>query len=57
MTPLATILLGNFTVVVLVCGGAERPASSSELQDLQQQQAGHGAEAFLQQEGIPKQKE
>lgn len=50
----ATILLGNFTVVVLVCGGAERPASGSELQDLQQQQTGHGAEAFLQQEAISK---
>lgn len=49
---LKTILLGNLTVVVLVCGGAEQPSSSSKLQEFQQQQAGHGAEAFLQQEPI-----
>lgn len=50
---LATILVSNFTVVVLVSGAAEQPASSSELQDLQQQQTGHGGEALLQQEAVP----
>lgn len=44
---LATILISYFTVVVLVGGAAEQPASSSELQDLQQQQTGHGGEALL----------
>lgn len=39
---LATILVSNFTVVVLVGSAAEQPAAGPELQDLQQQQTGHG---------------
>lgn len=50
---LATILVCNFTVVVLVRRAAQQPASCSEFQDLQQQQAGHGGEALLQQEAVP----
>lgn len=54
---LSTILVSNFTVVVLVGGAAEHPAASPELQDLQQQQTGHGGEALLEQESIPQQEE
>lgn len=36
---------------------AQQPASCSEFQDLQQQQAGHGGEALLQQEAVPQQEE
>lgn len=53
----ATILVSDFAVVVLVCGVAEQPATGSELQDLEQQQTGHGGEAFLQQEAVPQQEE
>lgn len=54
---LVTILVSNFTVVVLVGGAAEHPASSPELQDLQQQQTGHGGQALLEQEAVPQQEE
>lgn len=54
---LLTILVSNFTVVVLVGGAAEHPAASPELQDLQQQQTGHGGETLLEQESIPQQEE
>lgn len=50
---LATILVCDFAVVVLVRCAAQQPASGSELQDLQQQQTGHGGEALLQQEAVP----
>lgn len=50
---LATILVCNLAVVVLVRRAAQQPASCSELQDLQQQQTGHGGEALLQQETVP----
>ncbi|KAG7243598.1 hypothetical protein INR49_011155 [Caranx melampygus] len=54
---LTTGLIRNFTVVVLVGGAAEHPPSGPELQDLQQQQTGHGAEALLEQEAVPQQEE
>lgn len=54
---LATTLVRNFTVVVLVGGAAEQPASSPELQNLQQQQTGHGRKALLEQEAVPQQEE
>lgn len=54
---LATTLVRNFTVVVLVGGAAEQPASSPELQNLQQQQTGHGGQALLEQEAVPQQEE
>lgn len=49
---LSAVLICNFTVVVLVGGAAEHPASGPELQDLQQQQTGHGREALLEQEAV-----
>lgn len=38
-------------------GAAERPASGPELQDLQEQQPGHGGQPLLQQEAVPQQEE
>lgn len=38
-------------------GAAEHPASGPELQDLQQQQTGHGGKALLEQEAVPQQEE
>lgn len=52
-----TILVSNFTVVVLVGRAAEQPASGPELQDLQQQQTGHRGKTLLEQEAIPQQEE
>lgn len=40
-----------------MCSAAEQPATGSELQDLEQQQTGHGGEALLQQEAVPQQEE
>lgn len=51
------VLVSDLAVVVLVCGAAEQPASGPELQDLQQQQTGHGGEALLEQEAVPQQEE
>lgn len=38
-------------------GAAEHPPPRPELQDLQQQQTGHGGEPLLQQEAVPQQVE
>lgn len=51
------ILVGDFAVVVFVRRAAEHPTSGPELQDLQQQQTGHGGEALLEQKAIPQEEE
>lgn len=55
--PAPWVLVSYFTVVVLVSGAAEHPTSGPEFQDLQQQQAGHGREALLEQKAVPQQEE
>ena len=49
--------VAQLTVVVLVGRAAELPAARPELQHLQQEQAGHGADGLLQQEAVPQQEE
>lgn len=49
--------VGQLAVVVLVGRAAQLPAARAELQHLQQQQAGHGADGLLQQEAVPQQVE
>lgn len=47
----------QFAVVVLLSRVAEAPASSTELEDLEQEEAGERAEVVLQQEAVTQQEE
>lgn len=57
ISPLLQSLIRHFAVIVLLGSVRHLPVGSSELDDLQQQELGQGAEPLLQEETIPEEGE